>query len=69
MILDKVMERLEIERSRVRQAINDWRMGINLKPTKEKKERKPGKTSKAKAVLNEYEQVQAMLKNLGGTAL
>jgi hypothetical protein len=58
-------ERVEKERNRVRAAITDWRNGVGLKPVKEKKLAKEKKTSKTKAILNEYEQIQAMMKTIG----
>lgn len=57
-----LLERIEKERTRVREAINLWRSGVALKPFKEKK---LASRKVKRDISNEYDQMQNLLKSLG----
>lgn len=64
--LETLLLRIKNERDRVRKAINDWRLGVSLKPIKKKKERKEAVVKvSAKTVNAEYEETKKLLKSLG----
>lgn len=65
MLFEDLILKVKRERDRVRNAINEWRMGINLKPVKEKKLKTSTKKASAKAINNEYEEIKNLLKSLG----